>query len=118
MLAEAVEIAPGVDAGVVHVVELDPDRVIADRLDRHDADMAAAGDQLLLARPVALHFSRRTLDPQQLGRKAELGAVVEIDLQRLLGLLQPDLDRPDLANPWNFEAHQARISSSVSCRAS
>ncbi len=97
--------------------KLDADGVVADRLDAHDADMAAAGDQLLLAGPMALHFGRG-LDPQQLGRKAELRPIVEVDLQRLLGRLQPDLDRPDLADPGDFEGHQLRISSSVSGRAS
>src|SRR5439155_14891917 len=91
VLAEAVEIAPGVDASIVQVVELDADGVVADRLDAHDADMAAAGDDGLLAGAVALHLGGGTLDPQQLGRIAELRIVVEVDLQQLLVLLQADL---------------------------
>ena len=63
-------------------------------LDAEDADMGAAGDDLLLAGPVALDLGRRAFDPQQLGRIAEGDAVVEIDLQGLLRLLQADLGRP------------------------
>src|SRR3546814_15985187 len=55
LAAQLVKIAPAIDAGVVQVVELDADRVVADRLDAHDADMAAAGHGLLLVRRMALH---------------------------------------------------------------
>ena len=57
-------------------------------------DMGAARDDLLLGGPMALHFRRGALDPQQLGGKAEARPVVEIDLERLLRRLQADLHRP------------------------
>ena len=38
----------------MEVVEVEADRVIADRLDFHDPDMAATGDDRALARAVAL----------------------------------------------------------------
>src|ERR1041385_100628 len=74
--AELGEIAPRLDAGVVQVVEPDADPVVADRLQREDADMTAARDDGLLPRPMPHHFRRRALDAQQLRRIAELRAVV------------------------------------------
>src|SRR3546814_17984424 len=74
---EAVEVLPGVDAGIMQVIELQAHGVVADRLDLHDADMAAPGDDLLLARPVALHLGRGALPAQELGRIAEGLAGVE-----------------------------------------
>src|SRR5471032_2201080 len=92
--AELIEIGPGKDAGIVEIVELDAQRVVADRLDSQDADMGAAVDELLLRRVVALHLGRRALDAEIFGSQAEALAVVEIDLQRPLFRLEPDLDRP------------------------
>src|SRR5271163_4450175 len=87
LLAELVEILPGIDPGIVQIVEADPHRVVADRLERQDADLAAPGDDGLLARPMALDLGRRAFDAQILGRQDEPAAVVEIDLEPLLGLL-------------------------------
>src|SRR5260370_30613335 len=56
--AELVEIVPGKDAGVVQIVEFDPDRVIADRLQFEDADMGALADDPLLPGAVPLQFGR------------------------------------------------------------
>ena len=67
-----------------------------DRLDGEDADLAAPGDELFLARAMALDFGRGTFDTQQLGRQAEAGAVVELDLENALGLFVANLDRPVL----------------------
>src|SRR5262245_62044524 len=92
--AELVEVGPAEDAGVVLVVEADTDGVVADRLDLLDAHMAAAGDDLLLVRPVALHLGRRALDPQVLGRVAEGAAVIEIDFDLALVAEQAHFDRP------------------------
>src|SRR3546814_12660278 len=58
--------------------------------------MAAAGHGLLLVRRMALHLGGGALDAQQLGRQREAAAVVEVDLQHLLLLLEPDLGRPVL----------------------
>ena len=41
---------------------------------------------------VALNLGRGALDPQELGRVAEAGAVVEVDLEPPLGAPHPDLD--------------------------
>ena len=92
--AEIVEIAPGEDAGIVHVVELDADGVMADRLDRHDADIAPARDDGLLARAMAMHFRRRAFHAQQFRRVLVGIAVVELDLDQLLRLAMADFDRP------------------------
>src|SRR3546814_3522727 len=72
-------------AGIMQVIELQAHGVVADRLDLHDADMAAPGDDLLLARPVALHLGRGALHAQELGRIAEGLAGVEAHHQALLG---------------------------------
>src|ERR1700730_1980709 len=91
---ELIKIAPGVDPGVVKIVEGDANRVVADRLDPDDPDMGAPGYQRLLPRTVPLHFSRRALDPQILGRKTKLAAVVKGDIEELFRLLQAELYRP------------------------
>src|SRR5712692_4827761 len=78
-----VEIAPGVDPGVVEIVEGDANRVVADRLEPDHPDMGPPGHQRFLPRPVPLHLGRRALDPQILGRKAKSAAVVEGDLEEL-----------------------------------
>ncbi len=72
----------------MQIVELDADGVIADRLDRQDADMRAARDQLLLAGPMALDLGRRAFDPQIFRRQAETLAVLEIDLETLSACLR------------------------------
>ena len=66
----------------------------ADRLEFHDADMGAAGDNRLLSRPVPLHLGRRALDPQIFGRQAEARDVVEFDVEALFGAVEAQLDRP------------------------
>src|SRR5439155_7051242 len=108
--AELVEVIPGIDPGVVQVVELDPDRVIADRLDFEDADMGAFGDDDLLVRPMALDFGRRALDPQIFGREAELAAVVVFDIEALFGALQAEQGRPWAAIAYRDHANTAVLS--------
>src|SRR6185503_8044648 len=88
--------APRIDAGVVAVVEQDADGVVADRLDRVDADVLFADHRRAADPAVALRLSRRRLDAQQLRGKAQRLAVVEFDFERLLGAEQPNLDRPGL----------------------
>src|SRR5262249_48921037 len=75
--AELVEIAPGINPGIVEIVEDDANGVIADRFEADDPDMSAAVDQCLLPSTVPLHLGRRTLDSQILGRKLKPAAVVE-----------------------------------------
>src|SRR5204863_2590509 len=92
--AELVQVIPGIDPGVVQVVELDPDRVIADRLHFENADMGALGDDDLFAGPMPLDLGRGALDPQILGRKAESLAVVVFYIEALFGALQAKQHRP------------------------
>lgn len=96
ILADAViiERVPGEDAGVMEIVELDADGVVADRFDLEDTDVAAAGDDGLLAGRVALDFRRRAFDPQQLRRQREAPAVVEIYFQHLFLPLEADFLGP------------------------
>ena len=57
-------------------------------------DVTAAGDDGLLAGPVALDFSRRAFDPQQLRRQREVPTVVEIYFQNLFLPLEADFLGP------------------------
>src|SRR6185503_16688691 len=59
LLAELAQQRPAVDAGVVAVVEAQHHRVVADRLDRRDVDVALARHEHALPGAVALHFGRR-----------------------------------------------------------
>ena len=81
---------PRIDTGVVQVIEVDADGVIADRLDTHDADMASPGDDGLLARPVALDLRRRAFDPQKLGPEREGLAVLKVDFEDFPLALEAD----------------------------
>src|SRR5579875_3253316 len=91
--AELIEIAPRIDAGVVPVVESDAHGVIADRFDRDNADVGAAGNDGFLAGAMPLHLGRRALDAQILGRQAEMAAVLEADLEHLFGPFQAQFER-------------------------
>src|SRR3546814_19742300 len=91
---EAVEVLPGVDAGIMQVIELQAHGVVADRLDLHDADLAAPGDGLLLVRPVALHPGRGAIHAQELGRIGAGLAGLEADPQALRGGDRLSLRRP------------------------
>src|SRR6185295_9076563 len=91
--AEEVEVVPREDAGVVAVGEARQDRVVADRLERRDLDVALAGLQDLLARPVALDLRRRRVDAHQLERNPEARAVVEADLEHARSLMNGERDR-------------------------
>src|SRR5580704_18618166 len=64
LAAEFVEIGPAENAGIVQIVEDDPNRVMADRLQAHDADRRTARDERLLARPMPLHLGGRAFYPQ------------------------------------------------------
>src|SRR6266851_863378 len=79
-VAELAQIGPAEDPGIVLVVEQDTNGVVADRLDRGDFHVTAAGDDLLLAGPVALHFGRGAFDAQIFGRQGVGAAIGELDL--------------------------------------
>src|SRR5471032_949488 len=79
--AQLVQIAPGVQAGVVAVGEGRLHRVVADRVQRRDADVALAHLQNLLALPVTAHFGRWRIHAQQFERNRERRAVVKTDVE-------------------------------------
>ena len=92
--AKRVEIVPAENPGVVHVVEAEPDRVVAHRVDADDLDIALAGHGLALGRAMALDLGGRAGDAQVFGREREARAVVEGDRQRAPVLGQAQLRRP------------------------
>src|SRR5690606_31960139 len=61
--AELVEYRPRVQAGIVAVVEHEPHRIVADRLDPLDPNRLLARDQQPFSRGVTFDFSRRGVDP-------------------------------------------------------
>src|SRR5206468_2601029 len=91
---ELTQIGPAIDAGVVLVVEYDAYGIVADRLDLDDLHMTTAGDDLLLARPMALHFGRGAFDAQVFGWQCVRTAVGEFDLQSRFFLEDAQLGRP------------------------
>src|SRR5262249_45260046 len=93
-LAQLVEIGPGVDAGVVPVIEEDADRVVAHRLDGVDGNMAFAGDRDPGIAAMALDLGGGAFDPEEFRREAEPRPVLERHLQDFLGP-----DETDFAGP-------------------
>src|SRR5271165_3767448 len=91
---ELAQVVPRIKPGVVAVVEHDPDRIIADRLDADEGDILLAGHDPLLARRMALNLGARALHPQSLGGQAGDPAVVEDDLQDPSLLAHGDVGRP------------------------
>src|SRR5690606_2486925 len=85
VMTAVIEPFPGVDAGIVQVVEAQPHGIGADRLDADDADMAPAGHQGLLSRAMALDLGRGTFNAQEFRREAELLAIGEADFKPLVG---------------------------------
>src|SRR5258707_15635643 len=81
VLSEIAQERPGIDAGGVHVVEAEPHRVIADRVDGENGDVALAADRLAFRFGMSLHFGGGTGHPQQLRGKAESPAVGESDMK-------------------------------------
>ena len=65
-LPEFAQIIPGENAGVMQVVEHQPDGVVPDRLDADDADMAPPGHRLLLPRIMALDLGAWAFDAQDI----------------------------------------------------
>ena len=62
---ELVQVVPRVDAGGMAIAEARLDRVVADRLESVDVDVALAHLQGFLPRAMAAHFRRRGEDPQE-----------------------------------------------------
>src|ERR1700722_17042553 len=59
LTAELVQILPGIDPGIVQIVEQNANGVMADGLDRHDADMPTSRHCLALGRGMALNLGAR-----------------------------------------------------------
>src|SRR5262249_45010605 len=117
------QVDPGIDPGVVAVIEGEPDGVVADRVDLGNTNPSLAVDQLFLRRAVALDLGRGAFDAEIFRGIVEGRGVVEIDLEPLLGLLQANLERPmSGVEPTRHGARGAeagvRRSSSASVRAS
>src|SRR5579871_3269165 len=87
---ELVQVLPGVQAGVVAVVEDQLDRVLADRVHRADVHVLLAQHERLLPRTVALHLGRGGVHPQVLERQLEAAAVVEAHLEQPRRAAQAD----------------------------
>src|SRR5439155_924507 len=68
ILAQLVQIVPRINAGAVPVGEYRLNRVRADRLEHANLDLAFAGLEHLLPRPVAAHLCRRAVHAQEFVR--------------------------------------------------
>src|SRR5690606_12601384 len=77
--ADFVEIVPGIDAGGVPIGEARLDGIAAHGLDGDDVHVLLAHLQHFLPRAVTAHFGRGAVDPQELERQLERGAVIEGD---------------------------------------
>jgi len=91
--SDLVEIIPGEDPGVMHVVEQETNRIVPNRLDRHDANMTTSEDCRALRRSVTLNLGAGTLDAQVLCREHKIVAVVERHVKLLFSLDQTNFKR-------------------------
>ena len=78
----------------MHVIEHETDGIIADRMYLHDGHVTLTTDGLTLVGGVALHFSARTVDAEEFGRKREGLSGVEDD-----GECRPILAKPQFGRP-------------------
>src|SRR5258708_25340311 len=85
VLSEIAQKRPGIDAGGVHIVEAEPRRIVADRIDGENGHVALAADRLALRFGMTLHFGGGTGHPQQFPGKAESLAVVKCDMEGAAG---------------------------------
>ena len=92
--AELIEVGPGIDPGVMQIVEGDAHSVVPHRLQPDDTDMRASGNQGLLARTVSLDLGRWALDTKLFGRETKPGAVVEGNFEQLFRFFEAQLERP------------------------
>src|SRR5580704_6104144 len=67
ILTEFEKILPTKDSGRMHVVEIEPHRIIADLVDLEDLHILLAGDGAPFARRVALDLGARAAHPQIFG---------------------------------------------------
>jgi hypothetical protein len=87
---QLIESIPGVDAGVVLVIEMEADGVVAHRVDMGNVDILFAHLQDLLSGTMALNLGGGGEDPEILSGIAEFTAVIEADLQYAGLLVQMD----------------------------
>src|SRR5262249_860638 len=92
--AEIEEIVPAVDPGRMHVVEHEPHRIVADRVDLEHHHVLLARHVLALGRRMALPLGARALHPQVFGRQLVALAIVEAHDQRSAVASELDLGRP------------------------
>src|ERR1700676_5304785 len=85
---ELVEIVPGVDAGLVSVREPGTNRVVPDRFDLRNGDLAFADLQRFLAGTVAAYFGGRRIDSEEFVRKPKTRAVGKRELHHARGLME------------------------------
>src|ERR1700681_1649106 len=87
---ELVEIVPGVDTGLVSVRELGTNRVVPDRFDLRNGDLAFADLQRFLAGTVAAYFRGWRIDSEEFVRKPKTRAVGKRELHHARGLMELD----------------------------
>ena len=88
--AQAVEKVPGIDPGIVAIVETQRNGVAADRLDGFDIDVLLAGQQLRLGQTVSANLGRRRMGAQILAVEFEGLAVGKLAHQHPAGALQSE----------------------------
>src|SRR5689334_6837395 len=71
LLVQRLQVGPGIEAGVVAVVEYDAHGVVADWVQLLDLDAALPRDRHPLSGRMALHLCRRAHHAQHLGRQRE-----------------------------------------------
>jgi hypothetical protein len=69
---QRVKVIPGVDARVMRIVEMEANRVVADRLDLVDVDLFLTQLKHALAGTMALYLRRWRIHTKQLAGKAEM----------------------------------------------
>ena len=75
--AQVVEGIPGVDTGIVAVIEVEADGIVADRIDSFDADILYAYLKYLLTRAMTLNLGRRGEGTEIFTGQVEAGTVFE-----------------------------------------
>ena len=81
LFAKLVQVLPGIQAGVMSIIEDNPDSVMSNRFQCVYSHIFLAGLQDFLARSMASHFGRRRVHPQVLERQFETSAVTVFNRQ-------------------------------------
>ena len=69
----------------MQIIKSNADRVMPHGLDPHDADMAPAGDNHLLPRPMPLHLGRGGFNAEIFRRQRESAVIVEGHVEGFFG---------------------------------